>query len=73
MNGLNLYCYCTNYSINHYDSEGHFWNWIFDAFFLIWSIVGAIKNPDNWRNWASLGVDLIFAVIPFVYNIMQNK
>lgn len=48
------------------DAFGHFWDYIFDAVFLIWSIVDVIKNPKDWKNWVALGVDLVFAVIPFV-------
>ncbi len=64
--GLNLYAYCGNDPINRYDPTGHFWDYIFDAAFLIWSVVDVIKNPGDWKNWVSLGVDLVFAVIPFV-------
>lgn len=37
-----------------------------DAVFLVWSIADVIRDPGDWKNWAALGVDLVFAVIPFV-------
>ena len=64
--GLNLYAYCGNDPVNRYDPTGHFWDYIFDAVFLVWSIVDVIKNPTDWKNWVALGIDVVFAVIPFV-------
>ena len=52
--------------MNRYDPSGYFWDYIFDGVFLVWSIVDVIKNPDNWKNWVALGIDLVFAVVPFV-------
>ena len=66
INGLNLYAYCGNDPVNRYDLTGHFWDYIFDAAFLIWGVVDVVKNPGDWKNWVSLGVDLVFAVIPFI-------
>jgi YD repeat protein len=63
---LNLYAYCGNDPVNRYDPTGHFWDYIFDAVFLVWSIVDVIKNPTDWKNWVALGIDVVFAVIPFV-------
>lgn len=52
--------------VMYLDSSGHFWETIFDVGFLIWSIVDVIKNPTDWKNWAALGVDILFTAIPFV-------
>ena len=66
INGLNLYAYAANNHVNVTDSTGYFWDYIFDAIFVLWSIADVIRNPFDWKNWAALGVDLVFAVIPFV-------
>lgn len=48
------------------DSSGHFWETVLDVGFLIWSIVDVVRNPKDWKNWAALGIDLLFMAIPFV-------
>ena len=66
VNGLNLYAYCGSNPVNCIDKTGQFWDYVFDAVFLVWSIIDVIKNPSVWKNLVALGVDIIFAVIPFV-------
>ena len=66
INGLNLYAYCGNNPINCIDRTGRFGDYVFDAVFLVWSIIDVIKDSSDWKNWVALGVDIIFAVIPFV-------
>ena len=66
INGLNIYAYCNNNPIINSDLLGCFWDFIFDAIFLIWSIVDVIQNPTSWQNWVALGIDVVFAVLPFV-------
>ena len=63
---LNMYAYCNNNPIMCTDPTGCFWDYILDAGFLIWGIYDVIKNPDDWTNWAALGIDVVFAVLPFV-------
>ena len=63
---MNLFAYCGNNPVICYDPTGHFWDYVFDVAFLIWSVADVIKNPNDWKNWVALGIDIIFAVIPFV-------
>jgi hypothetical protein len=48
------------------DPTGCFWDYIFDAFFLLWGVGEVISNPKDWTNWAALTIDVVLAVIPFV-------
>lgn len=67
LNGLNLYVYCGNNPVMHVDSTGHFWDTILDIGFIIWSIVDLVNDGwKDWKNWVALGVDLVFAAIPFI-------
>ena len=66
---LNLYTYCNNNPVSLTDSTGYFWDSFFDAAFLLWSIYDVINNPRDWSNWVALGVDLAFAVIPFIPSV----
>lgn len=63
---LNLYAYCNNNPVMYSDPSGCFWDYVFDLGFLIWDIVDIWKNPGNWANWVALGVDVVFAVVPFI-------
>lgn len=67
INGLNLYAYCGNDPINRYDPSGHFWDYVFDAAFIAWGIYDLVNGGyKDWKNWVALGVDIVFAVLPFV-------
>ena len=67
VNGLNLYAYCGNNPVMYSDPTGHFWDYVFDAVFLLWGVVDLVNGGwKDWKNWAALAVDLVFAVIPFV-------
>ena len=63
---LNMYAYCGNNPVMCIDPTGCFWDYIFDAIFLVWGIHDVIQNPNDWTNWVALGIDVIFAVVPFV-------
>ena len=67
VNGLNLYCYCGNDPLNRCDPSGCFWDYIFDAAFIVWGVCDLVAGGyKDWKNWVSLGVDLVFAALPFV-------
>ena len=68
LNGLNLYAYCGNNPVMYFDPTGHFWDIVLDIFFIVWDIYDLCTDEGykDWKNWAALGLDIIFAVIPFV-------
>ena len=66
LTGSNMFAYCGNNPVNFVDPTGEFWDYVFDAVFIVWGIVDVINDPGDWKNWAALGIDLVFAIIPFV-------
>ena len=68
INGLNLYAYCLNNPVEYADPTGQFWDTVLDILFIGWDIYNLIANGGwkEWENWATLGADLAFAVVPFV-------
>jgi RHS repeat-associated protein len=68
INGFNLYVYCGNNPISRVDYAGNFWDYVFDAVFIAWGIYDLVENEGykDWKNWVALGVDIVFAVIPFI-------
>lgn len=68
ISGLNLYAYCGNDPVNRWDPTGHFWDTVLDVLFIGWDIYNLFTNDGykDWKNWTALGVDVAFAVIPFV-------
>ena len=68
INGLNLYAYCLNNPVEYADPTGQFWDTVLDILFIGWDIYNLIADGGwkEWENWATLGADLAFAVVPFV-------
>ena len=66
---LNLYAYCNNNPVMFTDESGYFWDTLFDIGFIIWGIVDLVNGGwKDWKNWVALGVDLVFAILPFIPN-----
>ena len=61
-----MFSYCENNPVVRVDHNGQFLDYIIDVGFLVWSISDVISNPGDWKNWVSLAVDVVFAVLPFV-------
>ncbi len=70
--GLNLYAYCLNNPAMYADPTGHFWDTVFDILSIGFDILCLCKNKGwkDWKNWVALGLDIIFAIIPFIPSIM---
>lgn len=68
LGGLNLYAYCNNNPVMSVDPLGSFWDTVFDLGFIAWDIYDLCTNEGykDWKNWVALGVDVLFAAIPFV-------
>ena len=67
--GLNLYAYCYNNPVMGVDPSGHVTvDFFLDLFFIGWDIYNLATNEGwkDWKNWVALGVDILFAVVPFV-------
>jgi RHS repeat-associated protein len=63
---LNRYSYCYNNPLKYTDPTGHLFDIFVDAFFIGYDIYSIAKDPGDWTNWASLGLDVGCAVLPFV-------
>ncbi|MDE6767626.1 MAG: hypothetical protein K2J35_05485 [Eubacterium sp.] len=47
--GTNMFAYCENNPIMRFDSGGQFWDYVFDAAFVCWSIYDVVNNPSDWK------------------------
>ena len=66
--GVDLYAYCLNNPVMYVDPDGTWLDTVLDLFFILWDMYDLCTNDGytKWENWAALGVDLLFAAIPFV-------
>ena len=62
----NLYAYCDNNPVMRVDHNGEFWDYVVDIGFIAWGVADVVNDPGDWKNWAALAVDVVFAVVPFV-------
>ena len=61
-----MFAYCGNNPVSRVDRNGQFWDYVVDIGFLAWSIADVVNDPSDWKNWAGLAIDVVFAVVPFV-------
>ena len=64
---MNLFAYCCNNPVMFTDTSGNAADFLLDLFFICWDIYNLLTNEGwkNWENWAALGADVAFAVVPF--------
>ena len=60
----NLYAYCDNNPVVRIDSDGEFWDTLFDVVSLVVSVVDVITNPTDPMAWAGLAADTLSLVVP---------
>ena len=60
----NLYAYCDNNPVVRIDSDGKFWDTLFDVVSLVVSVVDVITNPTDPMAWAGLAADTLSLVVP---------
>ena len=63
----NLFSYCINNPIIYSDNSGHAVDLILDLLFIGWDIKNLVTNKGwkSWKNWTALGLDVVFAIVPF--------
>ncbi len=67
----NLYAYCDNNPTTRKDDGGSFWDTVFDAVSLCFSVAEVIATPTNPMSWVSLAGDVI-DLIPFVTGVGET-
>ena len=60
--------YCGNNPVKRYDPTGFAFDTVLDVGFICWDIYDLFVDEGykDWKNWASLGLDVVFSVVPFV-------
>lgn len=66
--GHNAFAYCGNNPVVRIDSEGNFFDTLFDIVSLCFSVVEVISNPTDPWAWAGLAGDVI-DLVPFVTGV----
>ena len=69
---MNLYCYCGNDPVNRYDVNGHFWDYVLDAVFIVAGTYDFINDP-SWSKGLWLAADVVLAVLPFIPAISSAR
>ena len=60
--------YCGNNPVKRYAPTGFAFDTVLDVGFICWDIYDLFVDEGykDWKNWASLGLDVVFSVVPFV-------
>lgn len=66
LDGRNLFAYCNNNPITHWDTTGELIDTLFDIISLISSVGTLIDNPSDATNWLAAGADVASLLIPGV-------
>ena len=63
----NLFSYCDDNPVNRFDTAGKIWDTVLDVVFIGVDIVSLCIDGGwkNWKNWAALGLDIVFTAVPF--------
>ncbi|MCX6750192.1 MAG: hypothetical protein NTZ83_01935 [Candidatus Pacearchaeota archaeon] len=69
---LNRYSYARDNPYSYIDSSGNYIESALDIGFISWDIRDIIKNPINWVNYASLGLDVVGLALPFVTGLGEG-
>ena len=66
LQNYNLYSYCENNPVMYCDPSGHSIDTVLDIFFLCLDFNNLLAGGwKDWKNWVGLGMDILFAVVPF--------
>ena len=66
--GYNMFAYCGNNPVSRTDDGGMFWDTVFDAVSLCFSVADVVANPANPWAWAGLAGDIV-DIVPFVSGV----